>query len=273
MAEDDGAGGAGDLGQVARPAVPRLVGQDGEGHGFFGLAGIAGLVVVADGGGCVAESAGHVLADHPRQRGVVRAAAAQEYLVGWGGEPAAIGVGDGGGGEGGHGSGQVGGGQAAGLGLVPQVGGEGSAKGLPPGGLGRRLAQVGMVEQAGQQPFVYLSLGGQLAVPVAAPGPAGSAGCDVVYQGVAGAGIEGHHALRPATGRQVGDVGDAADVLQHPRVGSVVPHQPVGIGDERCSLPAGRQVGRAKVGHGGDTRACDDDGRVADLHREGRPAL
>jgi hypothetical protein len=130
-----------------------------------------------------------------------------------------------------------------------------------------------MVEQAGQQPFVYLPLGGELPVPVAAPVPARSAGCDVVYQGVAGAGIESHHALRPAPGRQVGDVGDAADVLERPRVGSLVPHQPVGIGDKRCSLSAGRYVGRAEVGHGGDARAGDDDGRVADLHRKGQPAL
>ena len=136
---------------------------------------------------------------------------------------------------------------------------------LPPGALRRRGAEIRIAHQqreqlrrrlAGSRPAAV----GVVVHPAVAPDP-------LIEERVAGAGVEPDD-RRARAGRQVGDVGDAADV-DDGAAGPGGVKQPVVKGRHQGrALAAGGEVARAEIGHGRDAGALGDDRRVAHLERE-----
>ena len=134
---------------------------------------------------------------------------------------------------------------------------------------------------------MHMALGCQHAVMVVGPCAVRRPRGRVVHQHVAGAGIEGEFALTPpaplsrpagqargevrrvATGGEVGDVGDAANVLQGAGQGGVAEEQAVDVGYQRRTLAAGRDIARPEVADHGDAGELSDDRGRAQLQRRG----
>ena len=89
------------------------------------------------------------------------------------------------------------------------------------------------------------------------------AGVPQVDQHVAGTGVEAAHR---AVGRQVGDVGDAAEVDDHAMRAVIAEQRAVERRHQRCALPAGGDVAAAEIGDDGDAALLGDARRVVELH-------
>lgn len=100
-----------------------------------------------------------------------------------------------------------------------------------------------------------------------------SASGEVLDQGVdehvAGTGVEGEDIGGLGVGGDDGDVGDAADIETDAAKFWMAIEHIVSEGDEGSALAAQGDVGRAKVGDGGDAGKVGDDGAVADLQCRG----
>ncbi len=132
-------------------------------------------------------------------------------------------------------------------------------------GLGRRLLQIGVVKQCSQQTGINRALRRQRAVAVVGPSTAGGTPCGIVDEHVTRPGVESEERLLCSCGRQIGHVGDAADVLRGAHALGMGEQQHVDVGDQRCALSARRQIAGAEVAHHGDAGLLRDDRRLAQL--------
>ncbi len=119
-------------------------------------------------------------------------------------------------------------------------------------------------EQPSQQALVHASGGGERAVLVEREPSAAQFVHRGVDQRVARAGVEGHGVrLRGYDG----DVGDPPDVQGGRHSGAAAQQHEVDQADQRCALPAGRDVARAEAGDDRVAGGLGDPGRFAELER------
>ena len=136
---------------------------------------------------------------------------------------------------------------------------------LASGCLGRFSFQEVVSQHSGQQGGVDRSAGRHFPVSIITF----SALCDQLDKSVddhiAGAGIECDDVFRYGGGGQIGDIGDAADVLNGTFHFFVGKEDIVGEGHQRGSLAACGHIARAKIRYGCDPGLLSDDGRFSDL--------
>ena len=88
---------------------------------------------------------------------------------------------------------------------------------------------------------------------------------DSVDNHVAGTGIEGDDVFGSSSGRNRGEVGDAADVLHDASTTVMAIQDVVEKGNQRCAFAASRHVGGSEIGYDGHCRALRKNGALSCL--------
>ena len=122
-----------------------------------------------------------------------------------------------------------------------------------------------MPEQFVQETCVHAPGFGHPAVPVVPLLALSNRMDNSVDQHIPRAGIKGQQILFCGTGRQVGEVGNPADIMHGDRTAGLLKQKRMHIGNERRPLSAQRHVCRPKVGYRRNASPLRNDGRVSGL--------
>src|SRR5437868_14679048 len=154
--------------------------------------------------------------------------------------------------------------------VLDEVSYKACAKLLPASGLGRRLPQIGESQELLQDVVAYFAASGEVAIMVIRP--AEEFFGERVDDHVARSGVEGDDLIRAGTGRDGGEVSNSAEVEQDASLARMAEEKIVEQRNQRRSLTAGGEIGRAKIGNDGNRGASGDDRGFAGLPGCGNPA-